>query len=306
VRIRSGRFIAGLLLLVAIGWGCYSSIAPTAVIDPGALDSGLPITNPPDAGDACVPRKPWEGPGITGVLPLGGNNGLVISGDRYFMAEVDLSGGDADDPNLGNVTRWHESGFLKDLWSSAPPVLGLKPWDDPGVTAAYIDKLSGDQIIISRFRRWVYDGTQWPAAGNIVDDWIIADAGPQALDGQAPWEGPGVTAGYYTPAGDLFYAISQNRGWLRLTDDPDPKNWTWTVDGGFALASSTDWNSAPAISGQHLYDGPGVTTAYYVGPKLFVVSVDRMWSWDGASWTAMGLIKDLPGWSSAPTAGCGG
>jgi hypothetical protein len=304
MRIRPRRWIAGLFG-VALGWGCYSSVAPTAVIDPGTLDSGLPITHP-DAADACVSRKPWEGPGVTAVLPIGGNNGLVVSGDRYFKAEVDVSGSDASDPTLGAITTWHESGLLKDLWAGAPSVIGVEPWDDPGVTAAYIDKASGDQIIISRFRRWVYDGTQWPAVGNITDDWIIGDAGPIPLEGgPAPWEGAGVTAGYFTPNGSLFYAISKNTGWVRRTSDPDPRNWTWTPDGGFLLADSKEWSSAPAISGQRPYDGAGVTTAYYVGPKLFVISADRMWSYNGTAWTALGMLKDVEGWSSAPSAGCG-
>jgi hypothetical protein len=289
---------------IFVGWGCYESVAPTAVIDPGALDSGLPITNPPDGGDACVPRKPWEGPGVTGVVPIGGTSGLVISGDRYFIAELSLQG-DASDANLGRITSWHETGLLRELWAGAPRVVGVLPWDDPGVTAAYVDKASGDQIIISRFRRWVYDGTQWPAAGNIIDDWIINDAGPIPIEGgRAPWEGPGVTAGYFTPGGDLFYAISQNMGWVRDTSDPDPRNWTWTPDGGFMLADSKQWSSAAAIGGQRPYDGPGVTTAYYVGPKLFVIRVDRLWTWDGTAWTAVGMLKDAEGWSSAPSAGC--
>lgn len=289
--------------MLVLARGCYSSVAPIAKIDPGLVDSGTSVD--PPAADACVRRKPWEGPGFTGLIPFDASNALVLNGDRYFKAEFDTTGADASDPTLGRVIAWHETGLLKDLWDTAPPYVGLEPWDDPGVTAAYITKGgTGRQIIISRFRRWIHEGDQW-GAGSIVDDWLINDAGPGELDGQVPWGGPGVTAAYFNPTGDSFYAISQNKGWLRRTADPDPKNWTWSPDGGFNLALAAPWSSAPVVAGQHPYDGKGVTTAYYIGPKFFVVSVDKMWVHDGKRWTASGALKDMPGWASAPAASCG-
>src|SRR5690606_11124153 len=79
VRIRTGRLLAGLFVLFAAR-GCYSSIAPVPRIDPGEDDAGLPIAEP--TPDACVPRRPWEGPGVTGVLPVGETTALVLSGER--------------------------------------------------------------------------------------------------------------------------------------------------------------------------------------------------------------------------------
>jgi hypothetical protein len=302
VRKRVARLFA-CVVGVAAAYGCYSSIAPTAMIDPGTQDSGLPPV-PPGGKDACAPRRPWEGPGVTGVLPTGATSALVVSGDRYFVADIDTTSPDAADPTLGRVTAWHESGNLRALWSTAPRVIGLEPWDDPGVTAVYIDKATGTQVIISRFLRWVHNGDQWPVSGNITDEWIQNDAGPPALDGAVPWEGPGVTAGFFSPGGAQFTAVSKDKGWLRTTTDPDPRNWTWDPDGGFTLGSREPWASAPVIGGARPFDGNGVTTAYYVGPRFFVISVDKMWVYDGATWSSSGMLKDMPGWADAPAAPC--
>jgi hypothetical protein len=311
--------VVALFAPYALAWGCYSSIAPTPVIELYP-DSGLPITTLPDAADACVPRKPWEGPGVTGVLPIGNSSALVLNGERYFIADFNLDGDAAWDPNLGSVLAWHETGLLENYWANAPLVDGLRPWDGPGVTAAYLDKASGAAIIISQYRRWTRSGTQWTAAGSIADDWRINGAGPTLLDGQVPWEGVGVTAAYFTPNGDRFYAISQDKAWIRDTQNADPKSWTWIPNpdpdagneagpspapGAFALAGSVDWNNAPTVDGKRPYDDPGVTTAYYILPKFFVVSVDKMWTGDGRTWNESGHLRDMPGWSSAPSAGCG-
>jgi hypothetical protein len=304
VRIRSGRLLAGLVVLGA-AWGCYSSVAPVPKIDRLESDSGVDIEPPPP--DACTPRRPWEGPGVTGVLPMSDSMALVLSGDRYFAADFETSGGDAGDPTLGRPLAWRESGLLRDLWFDAPPAVGRAPWDDPGVTAVYITKAEGAKVIISGFRRWVYDRDNWAAAGTVVDDWLIADAGPPPVDGQAPWEGPGVTATYYTPTRNFFYVISGGRAWMRRTFDEDPNNWTW-ADAGYNLVDSPAWSSAPAVGGQRPWEGKGVTAAYYLGPKLFVMSVDRMWVRNGSSseWLESGMIAEMPGWSSAPAAGCEG
>lgn len=299
MRIRAFRFAAGLLLTCA-AYACYSSIAPVPRLDPDALDSGGPDPGPPTDA-SCPPRKPWEGPGVTAVLPNGGRDALVINGDRYFLAEIDTTGTGAA---LGRIVTWKTSGALRDLWSAAPAAVGQRPWEDPGVTAAYISKTNGQQVIISTFRRWVHTGNEmWPVVGSVVDDWIINDAGPPPLDGQAaPWEGPGVTATYFTPTGAQFYAISRDKTWVRRTSDPQPLNWTWQ-DAGF-LAEMAPWTTAPPIAGQRLYEGRGVTAAYYVGTRLFVMSADRMWVYDGTSWVSSGMLSTTAGWSNAPAAAC--
>lgn len=297
--------MSGLFVVVAAR-GCYSSVAPVAKIDPGALDAALPIEPPPT--DACVRRKPWEGPGVTGLLPIDATTALVLSGDRYFTAEFDTSGADASDPTLGKLLAWRQSGLLEQLWATAPSFVGLQPWDDPGVTAAYLAKGGGGrQIIISRYRRWVREGDQWLGVGTIVDDWLINDAGPPPLDGQVPWEGPGVTAAYFSPEGTSFFAISRGKSWQRKTSDPDPKNWTWVGDGGaLNVADLKPFSTAPAVAGQKPWEGPGVTAVYYVGPKFFVISADKLWVHDGRTWVTSGLLKDMPGWTSAPAVGgCG-
>jgi len=47
-----------------------------------------------------------------------------------------------------------------------------------------------------------------------------------------------------------------------------------------------------------------VTTAYYVGAKLFVISVDKLWAYNGTAWVSSGLLSSMQGWSSAPSANC--
>jgi hypothetical protein len=294
---------AAVLLAAAAARGCYSSVAPAVDIPPAPLDSGLPVVPAPTA-DACAPRKPWEGPGVTSVLPLDSSTALVISGDRYFVAEFETSG-DAGDPALGSITTWHDSGNLRDLWFDAPAVVGVYPWDDPGVTAAFQDKATGSQIIVNQFRRWVHAGKAWAKAGNITDDWTAGDAGPIPLDGAVPWNGPGVTAAFFTSDGTSFVAISQDKAWTRRTDDPDPRNWTWSDAGGFLLSTRVPWSTAPVIAGQHLYDGKGVTAAYYVGDNFFVISRDKMWVFGLGKWIASGALQDMRGWGSAPSASCG-
>jgi hypothetical protein len=303
VRFRGARWIAGLFLLF-LGRGCYSSVAATPRIDPGDDDVDAGVEAP--KADRCVPRKPWEGPGVTGLLPLEGSTALVISGELYFSGEFDTSGADAADPTLGTLMAWRESGTLQELWQRVPAALGAYPWDNPGVTAAYFlpnAKPSPARVVISHSRRWVQQGDTWPAAGTVVDDWVINDAGPPAIDGAVPWQGPGVTATYFNATGSSFTVISQDKAWVRRTVDADPRNWTW--DAGFPLAEAPNWKNAQPIAGTRPWEGKGVSAAWHVGPKLFVVSVDRMWTYDGLRWTALGMLSSLPGWSSAPAAGCG-
>ena len=197
MRFRGARWLAGLFVLF-LARGCYSSVAPTARIDPGETDTGPPGVIEPSP-DACAERKPWEGPGVTGLLPIGDSRALVLSGDRYFEAEFDTAGTDASDPTIGRLLGWRQTGLLKDLWRDAPPAFGAFPWDEPGVTTAHLTQQRTTQVIISHSRRWARNATDWQAAGSVVDDWVINDAGPHELDGQVPWEGPGVTAAYFRP-----------------------------------------------------------------------------------------------------------
>lgn len=295
----------GPLFVVFVAYGCYSSVAPTAKIDLGELDADLPVD--PGPSDACVARRPWEGPGITGLLPIGDSTALVISRDRYYVAEFDTASTDASTPELGRVKAWRESGMLSDLWSGAPAFVGFRPWEGLGVTATYLAKSDRSrQIIISGFRRWVHQGNDWPAVGSIVDDWLIDDAGPTPVEGRVPWQGEGVTAAFFSPSGNDFFAVSKDTIWPRRTSDPDPNKWRWIPDAGYPVSATSPFSSAPAVGGRRPHEGPGVTAAFYVGPKLFVASVDRLWAWSGTAWLVASSIPSLSDWSSAPSAGCGG
>lgn len=293
-------------LAPVIAWSCYSSNAPPLPTETENEDAALPVA-PRQDGATCVPRRPWDGPGVTGVLPIrpGGDNVLVISADHYAVAELDTAPADAGEPRLGSVVAWRESGHLRDLWSSAPPALGGRPWDPPGVTAAYVDKLTGDSIIVSQFRRWRLKGSEWIAAGSIADELIVNDAGPPVEDGgRAPWAGPGVTAASYTGSGGRFHMYSRDREWVRITSDSDPSKWLWINGGALTLATTNPWPDAPQVGGQRPHEGPGITAVFFIGPKLVVFSVDKYWTTDQHAWFGSGFVKDAIGWSSAPTVGC--
>lgn len=300
VRARFSPLLVGLLLLV-IARGCYSSIASEASVGVEGEDDSGTTNVPPEAGpDACAPQRPWEGVGITGLLCPDGVHALFLSGDRYYEADF-MAVADAGDSSVGHVIAWHNAGLLKDIWSDAPSVIGLKPWGDPGVTAAYVSK-TGYPVVINRFRRWSHDATGWDG-GIIVDEWFINDAGPPPVDGAVPWSGDGVTAAYFAPGGASFQAISKDIVWTRDTTAPDPANWTWVTDGGtYRLADI--WASAPPVGGQKPYEGRGVTAAYYLGGKYFVFSGDKMWALQNGNWAESGMLKDMPGWTSAPTSRC--
>lgn len=301
-------------------WGCYSSNAPVRAYQVDSPDGNGPGGDDDDASHPCTPRKPWEGPGVTAIVPVTNNTALVVNGDRYVIGAFDLSSTDANDPNLGKLVSWHEKGMLSDLWAGAPPAVGYKPWDDPGVTAAYIEKGTGNQVIISQFKRWFHKGNDWALtsdpsgtstnAGKVIEDLgVLADAGPPVEDGGlAPWEGPGITGASFNANGSLFVLISKDREWVRTTSDPDPSKWYW-MDGGvggtYTLRDTKPWDSAPAVLGQKPYEGKGVTAIFYAGPKLFVFSADRMWATNGTTWSTSGMLQDMDVWKSAPLVGCG-
>jgi hypothetical protein len=250
---------------------------------------------------------------VTGFLRTGPREGTVFSGVAYYKAEFKESSDENDggDVNLGTLTSWHEVGHISKLFPDAPKIQGVSMWDDPGITSTYLFKSQRrEQMIISRHLRWVHDGTSWPGAGTVTQDWIINDAGPALLDGQAPWGPPGVTATYFSPNGSYFEVISANRLWRRDTTDNNPQNWKWVpiADGGgggaYNLADSDFWKAAPLLDGRKPWDQSGVTAAWYFGAKFFVVSKDFMWTFDGTRWRGLGSLNGIDGWKSAPAAGC--
>jgi hypothetical protein len=305
VRFRLGPILPLCFVGLAwsAAWGCYSSVAAPPHIDPPDADDSLPTSTAPDT-NTCVPRKPWEGPGVTGVLPVSANMALVINGDRYITGEFNLSGTDVNDPNLGALKAWHESGMLKDLWADAPAVVGSRPWDDPGVTAAYIDRATNAQVIINQFRRWTRNAGNW-SVGSVHDDWTVNDAGPPVPDGgRAPWEGVGVTAAGFNNDGTQFWVFSQRPYWIRDNSSADPTN-AWRRDAPYDPAAKAPFQTAPLVNGQHVYDGKGVTALFNAGPKYFFISGDKYWVTDLTNWPTAGALYDLDGWKNAPAIGCG-
>ncbi len=131
--------------------------------------------------------------------------------------------------------------MLRDLWKAAPAVGAQKPWEGAGVTAAWPSAMSGGPLAIaSADRYWSYDfktGTFAAASGLLKDAWAMAPA----VDGQKPWEGPGVTAVYWTYAAGATTGtatvISRSRYWH-------------IVDGMFSGSGgdlSVAWKTVPSL-----------------------------------------------------------
>lgn len=298
-----------MALAWAAAWGCYSSNAPPLEPDPSEKDDAdLPIEKV-DGSASCVPRKPWEGPGITAVVPLDSTTALVINGDRYLIGEFDTLTSDSIDPNVGRLVAWHETGLLRNYWPTAPALQGAKPWDAPGVTAAYLDKTRA-MVIVNQYRRWVNNAGVWvnTGTGSIVDDLgSDRDAGPpyDPDGGRPPWQGIGVTALGLSTDQTTFSIFSKDRLWLRAVGDPDPSKWVWLGNGPILASDANPWRDAPLVGGKHPYDDSGITAVFYIGPKLYTFSADKLWVSDAdGKVIRSGLLMNEDVWSTAPTVGC--
>ena len=302
---RKGRFMnrygqsrCALLAFLLGASSCYSSESPPFRVMP--YDAGPSPPLQMGMQDVCVPRKPWEEAGVTGMIFVGTDEGLLISKDRYYELRFD--------PATGNPSSWGKSGLLRDRegWNAAPSFDGQKPWEGFGVTAAYRDKREAGkgekQVVINRFRMWTYQDGSWTVR-SLVDAWGLPDAGPtspQPMEGEQPWEGTGVTAIYLTPDESALVVINKVKVWVR-------RNGIWDLPS--KLSNDANWQSAPTIAGKHAYDPPGVTATWQIKSSVFHASVDKLWIYQilppptPGRWTAT-LFKDAPGWDAAPANSC--
>jgi hypothetical protein len=308
--------IAGLSI-ITLAWGCYSSIAPVPKVEldepQGTSSSG--VLPPDETVDGCAPRTLDKAPGVTGMVPTGKGAGEVylLSGDRYFTAVLNTVDGGV---NQGVPQTWGESGHIKTLWADNPPIDGINVWSEEGITATYQPKEFQAYFVINRAKRWGLTPGGWVVAtdgkpNTVADDWIVNGNGPPAIDGVAPWQGPGVTAVYYNPTNTTMYVHSGAKLWVRNVTGNDPATWSWLryeADAGPEagtrvtgnLADIPMWQSAPVVGGQRPWEGKGVTAAWYIGPRLFVFNVDKYWIWEGSRWEKSGVVTE---WRP-PTAGC--
>jgi endonuclease/exonuclease/phosphatase family metal-dependent hydrolase len=135
------------------------------------------------------------------------------------------------------------------------------------------------------------------------DDAGDDDAGDDDSDGPllGPWEGGTISAAWLDPAGFGYHAVNRRLAWDVESCPADPGH--WSPDAGADLPETAPWSSAPAVDGQFPWDGDGVTAAWTIGNKLYVVSRDRYWVLDSGagSWLASGLLSTA--WADVPEVG---
>ena len=227
--------------------------------------------------------RAWEGLyGVTGGYQH--NGGLVVySQDKFWV----------------NNGGWVDKGFLGQRWGTAPPAIDLnpagqsdprlkkRPWNYPGVTAAFFKDNPDDLHIVQRSRYWRYNFTTgtWVTAGFLKDLF----PGAPAVGGRYPWDGPGVTGAWNH--GNIVRLGSKDRYWKY-----DLAAGAYT-DAGYL---STIWSNAPIVDGQRLYEGPGVTGAYIRGNVITLFSVNRFWNFDYVtnSWIRSGYVSNV--WTDMP------
>ena len=291
---------------------CYTSEVPPIAVR--AFDGGSPPVA--DGGDRCTPRRPWEDAGVTGMIFRGENEGLVLSKDRYYTVSFH--------PTTGDVMTWGKTGLLRHIWSDAPPILSQRPWEGAGVTAAYRERGGTREVIFNRFRLWKHvpnAESTWEHAGSVVDEWGLGDTpdggdasvggGPPAVDGKRPWEGAGITGSYWFGNEAALFIFSQDRSWFTSAQG-DPTRWSWFAG---KLADNADWQRAPPVTEadgkmQRPYELPAITAAWERNSKSYYVSKDKLWILEPrpaptpVQWTTATLLKDAPGWNTAPANGC--
>jgi endonuclease/exonuclease/phosphatase family metal-dependent hydrolase len=168
-------------------------------------------------------QRPWEGTGVTAAWRIGDKR-YIISVDKYWVYDG----------------QWLASGNLSDVWQDAPLVDGAGPHELAGVTAGWA---SGSSVtVISKDRYWTFaasgsDLTGWePKNSGHVDELAHWTDAP-AVDGRRPWDGPGVTAGWYDERRRLLGVASQDRYWLLDLAAEESSRWRWVSSGYLTRAN---------------------------------------------------------------------
>lgn len=261
---------------------------------PHALLSGIFLDR---SGRTFKDFRPWHG-------QLGPTAGFahadrlwLINQDKYWVWRP-LSG-------------WLVNGFLGELWQDAPtvradapphvppigdqfepsvPLLDKRPYDYPGVSAAYVpgwDTASRPYVVLiqhSRYWEKYLDAPDWRFSGRLAD--MFFDA--REVDGILPWTHTGVTAAYSRHSAVVL--IQRDRYW-QFDDGGERVDEGWLRD---------RWPTAPTVDGMRPWEGRGVRGMCMYRSFLGISSNDRFWLLDLASdlWIAHGHLSDI--WKLAP------
>jgi hypothetical protein len=231
--------------------------------------------------------RPWEGEGVTAAwVNVDGNLG-IISRDRYWVLRL-------------SDRAWISRGSFDSLpgshiWMRAPHdhrVDYQRPWRGAGLTAGWVIP-EGYLGAVSRDKYWVLNqgSWQWIAWGKFSDlpSSHVWKRAPQ-VDGLYPWEGAGITAGWFEDRSGYVVAVSRDRYW---TQDLSTRSWLWW--GRFDdLPDTHPWKRAPKVEGFYPWEGEGITAAFVAEDKLYVFSKDRYWvrRLSDVVWIASGSLQE--------------
>ncbi len=181
---------------------------------------------------------------------------------------------------------------------------GTLPWQSPSsITAGWVNEDHGFFSIMAKDRAWgmcMPNGGPSCGDGNAYSEHyaqLFADLDPgnywkrlakapdEELGSRWPFEGPGISAGWYDARRGLFWVISDDSIWGAHLDDhwSDAPNYPNYFTGHIAsLAWDNPLRKIHDVPGPKPWDsgGPGITATWYnpVNAVLTIVSGSRYWS----------------------------
>ena len=215
----------------------------------------------------CRIATPRDGPSFVTTHPTGANF-LIGTSTRAWVNPVATT-------QLG---RWQLSGHTvlanAAPWRNAAAVGGQRPWQGPGVTAAWREDAT--VVLVSQNRFWRFRRSAsgaWTVTGGWLANWLSS---ARSVNGRRPWQGAGVTAAWTRTtqrgtsltlvSGALFWEFARQNGtWLRRREGQ--------------LASAPGWTGAPAVAGLRPWQGGGVSSAWYDPHRKVVGIVNQRRYW---------------------------
>ena len=289
--LASVRSYFGLVLLIAGNTSCGAS-EDSVSHDPEGLvpsvGSSSPAEHAPSSHVCNAPlRKPHNEHGITAAWHTPDSSLLtIVSRDKLWNYQW-------------STGTWHSWGNIKDIppFPSAPAVNGGKPWEGPGITAAWHTNDNSILTIISKDRYWnlQWSTSSWIGSGLVqnLPPFSSMTVATHGVDGLLPWQGAGITASWHTQDGSVLSIVSEYRFWNL--------NWTSGTSAVFQAGSNKRlWEVPPFVTSRpccesipgifydspidfsRLWEGAGVTAAWHTPDNaiLTLVSENKLWNMD--------------------------
>ncbi len=255
IALVAAMVMTGFVGLISTDWG--SSNAKAVWANPGSLsdewsdapavDGVHPYDNPTAITYYRTDSNDWE-------------KLLIVVDDKYWSWDF--------------IKGTWSSGYLSVVWSGAPAVGGVYPYDNPDA----ITFVDNHWYIVVGNKYWVLNTTDlnnpsWEAHGNLGDVW----GGAPAVDGVHPYDNPNATGSV-----DGVWAIFVgDKYWIWDTNKPTNP---WTASGKVG-----DLWAAFKLAGDEVpngvYPDKPDAVAFYSG-HMFIIVGDKYWMWDDADVTA--------------------